>query len=120
MRIVYSGQRPAQGATVAQVSFSDAGDFGAVGAAEYRGVPVFAPRGVAYRPCEGDNLLILSVDGADACAGVLSAGSGLEGGELRLTSAGGAAVLLKNSGDVVINGLTITKNGAILHPGEGA
>lgn len=120
MRLIQSDRRSPQSATVAQVSFSDTGGFGAVGAAEYRGVPVFAPRGISYRPCEGDNLLILPVDGTDVCAGVLSFPEGLESGELRIAGAGGGSILMRKNGDVVINGLTITKAGAILPAGEGA
>jgi len=116
MRIVGGQARAQAGATVAQVSFSDSGGFGAVGASEYRGIPVFAPRGISYRPCEGDNLLVLPVDGTDTCAGVLSAPVALASGELRLSSSGGAEILLTQSGDVRINGVTITKDGEILSP----
>ena len=118
MRILGNAPKQTKSATVAQVSFSDTGDFGVVGPAEYRGVPVFAPRGISYRPCEGDNLLVLPVDGTDVCAGVLSACGGLEAGELRLCGSGGGEIRLKNSGDVVINGVTITRDGRILPPGE--
>ena len=116
MRIIKNPPRQAQGATVAQVTFSEAGDFGAAGAAEYRGVPVFSPRGVSYRPSEGDNLLLLPVDGADACIGTLAYTDGLAAGELRLSSAGGAKIWLKINGDVAINGVVITKSGEIIPP----
>ena len=119
MRLIKNPPREMQGATVAQVTFSEAGDFGAVGAAEYRGIPVFSPKGVAYRPSEGDNLLILPVDGVDACIGTLAFTEGLKAGELRLTSAGGAKIWLKNNGDVVINDVVITKSGELIPPGQG-
>jgi len=119
MRILSPPLKQQRTATVAQVSFSDAAGFGAVGAAEYRGIPVFAPRGIAYRPCEGDNLLILPVDGSDTCVGVLSVNdTNLGGGELRLSSAGGACIHLKNNGDILLNGLTITREGQMIPVSE--
>ena len=49
------------------------------------------------------------VDGL--CAGVLSGSdSRLQAGEVQLYSAGGAEILLKNNGDVVINGQVFPKN----------
>lgn len=100
---------------IAQVSYSEGAGFGAVGESEHRQIPVFAPRGICYRPCEGDNLLLIPVDGADVCAGVLS-GENLEPGELALSSAGGARILLKKNGDVVINGVVISRDGVVTPP----
>lgn len=114
MRLIKNPAKRHTDATVAQVSFSDSGNFGAVGASEVRGVPVFAPRGIAYQPCEGDNLLILPVDGADTCVGVLASAKGLAGGELRLCSAGGAEIVLRNDGEIVLNGVRITRSGEIV------
>lgn len=118
MRILYNTPaRQQDSATVAQVTFSEGGDFGAASTAEQRSVPVFAPRGVAYTPCEGDNLLLLSADGREVCVGVLGTHTGLVPGELRLVSAGGASIHLKNNGDIVLNGLVIDRHGNL--PVEG-
>lgn len=120
MRILRDSSSGARGgATVAQVTFSGSGGFGAASSGERRDLPVFAPRGVAYRPCEGDNLLLLPTGGGEACAGVLSAAEGLAPGELRLASSGGAVVHLKGNGDIVLNGVTITKAGEIRPPEGG-
>lgn len=119
MRMIQHMPAPAaSGATVAQVTFSEGDGFGAVSAAEQRGLPVFAPRGIAFRPCEGDNLLLIPAGGANVCAGVLSTAEELEAGELKLCSAGGALIHLKRSGDIVLNGVTITRAGEIIPPGE--
>lgn len=114
MRLLTNTNAPQSGATVAQVSFSDSGGFGAVSSSESRGMPVFAPRGVAYRPCEGDRLLLMPVDGVETCVGCLSVCDDVDGGELKLSSAGGASILLKNNGEIVLNGLVITKTGKLL------
>jgi hypothetical protein len=99
-------------ATVAQVSYSESAGFGALAEAETRGVPVFAPRGMSYRPREGDRLLLLRADGTDVCVGCLAADS-LEPGELALASSGGARLHLKNNGEISLNGLIISPNGSI-------
>ncbi len=115
--ITKSDRREHSQATVAQVSYSGSLGFGALAAAESRGVPVFAPRGLSYRPCDGDRLLLVRADGADVCVGCLSSQAPVAEGELALASAGGARIHLKNNGDVTINGLTITKYGRIISPG---
>lgn len=113
MRLVNNSGSRQNGASIAQVSYSDSGGFGAVAASEARGIPMFAPRGVAYRPCEGDRLLMLLVDGVETCVGCLSTATGLEGGEIKISSAGGATAIFKNNGEISLNGLIITKDGQI-------
>lgn len=103
-------------ATLAQVSYSGAEEFGATGATEHRGVPLCAPRGIHYRPCEGDTLLLLSAEGATVCAGALAPAQTLEPGELLLLSAGGARIHLKNNGEISLNGLCISPTGILQTP----
>lgn len=115
MRLLRESAARAGGASIAQVNFSENGNFGAVGAMELRGMKVFAPRGIAYRPCEGDRLALLDAGGTDICIGALSSAAvELLPGELRLCSAGGACIDLKNNGDIVLNGLRITKDGRLV------
>ena len=111
MRLIRDSAPSRGGATVAQVSFSGNTGFGAVTHSESRGTPVFAPRGVMYRPCEGDRLLMLQVDGAETCVGCLSVPKGIESGEIKICSAGGAEAIFKNNGEIHLNGLIITKDG---------
>jgi hypothetical protein len=108
MRIIKNAGRNqgASQATVAQVSFSGSGGFGALAEAESRGIAVFAPRGISYRPLEGDRLLLLRADGSDVCVGCLAT-EALEPGELALASSGGARIHLKNNGEISLNGLII-------------
>lgn len=104
--------------TAAYVTHSGGGCMSATGGGEFHDVPLFAPYGVCGVPCEGASALVLPLDGAYACAGVLcEPPTSLQAGEVRLCSAGGAYILLKNSGDVVINGLTITSAGKIVESG---
>lgn len=115
MRILNNPGHERRDAAIAQVTFSDSAGFGAVGSSEARGIPVFAPRGISYVPCEGDRLLMLPVDGTETCVGCLCAEPGLPGGELKLSSAGGAVILLKNNGEIILNGLRISREGKILN-----
>lgn len=71
------------------------------GEREYRQPEQLFPYGFSSLTAEGEKAVLL--DGI--CAGVSSLpDSSLEEGEVRLYSAGGAEILLKSTGDVVING----------------
>ena len=61
------------------------------------------------RPCR---LRDRSAQGS-VCAGVQGDPGGLSAGEVRLCSAGGAQIVLKNNGEIWLNGLTITPSGEI-------
>ena len=64
-------------------------------------LPLLFPYGYSSAAEEGDRAVML--DGV--CAGIAAAPDGqLSQGEVRLYSAGGAEILLKNTGEVVING----------------
>ena len=68
---------------------------------EYRSPELLFPYGYVSAAQEGQRALML--DGV--CAGVASAPDNqLAQGEVRLYSSGGAEILLKNTGEVVING----------------
>mgnify|MGYP001043179953 CR=1 FL=1 len=68
------------------------------------------PYGFASSPEEGREAVMLG----GYCAGLANAPAGdLEAGEVRLYSAGGAEILLRNNGQVVING-------QVFEPGGGA
>lgn len=65
-----------------------------------------APYGLSSRAASGREAVMLG----SYCAGVVAnTDSGLEAGEVRLYSAGGAEIWLKNNGDVVINGQIFSK-----------
>lgn len=76
--------------------------------ADHLGVPAAAPYGVAYVPPIGSRSLILPTDAGAVCLGVIEAPDAeLEQGELMLYSAGGARIVLKNDGRVLINGRAV-------------
>lgn len=74
-------------------------------ASRHLNLPVVAPYGVVYVPPVGEQAVLVSTSMGDACAGVVNQKSeGLRPGELMLCSAGGASIVLKNDGTVLING----------------
>lgn len=103
--------RGGESGQIARVSYAGSGGFGVVGASELRSPPTFAPRGIAYMPCRGDNLLLLNVGGGETCVGALASAQGLKPGELRLYSSGGASILLDENGDIHLEGRRIFCNG---------
>ncbi len=71
------------------------------GESEYHSPELLFPYGYSAAAAEGGRALML--DGV--CAGMAAAPDGdLSQGEVRIYSAGGAEILLKNTGEVVING----------------
>ena len=76
---------------------------------EHRNMPVIAPFGIAYNPPVGETSVVLPLVKEQACLGVVAKDKNLEEGELMLYSKGGATILLKNDGTVVINGRVFEK-----------
>lgn len=71
----------------------------------YREVPVAAPYGVYCVPPSGEQAVMVHTQSKDVCVGVLSlAAEDLEPGEIMLCSKGGASIVLRNDGSVLING----------------
>ncbi len=78
----------------------------AYGREEHKNICCYTPWGVVCVPPKGEEILLFSVDGLAACMGTRMQRPSypLEEGELSLFSKGGASILLKNSGEVIING----------------
>lgn len=74
---------------------------------EYRDIPLVAPFGIAYVPTNGDRSVVIPVSDQSVCLGSLVEDKNLEPGELMLFSNGGAKIILKNDGTVVINDTVI-------------
>ena len=85
------------------------GDKVAVSASnEHFSLPVALPYGIAYVPPVGSRSVVLPTEAGNVCIGVLSdSRSDLSPGELMLCSAGGASIVLKNDGTVLINGRAV-------------
>lgn len=89
------------GAKVTSGEVAGGREFAVQGEMEYRSPETLFPYGFSSMAAKGGKAVML--DGF--CAGVSSLPDGsLEEGEVRLYSSGGAEILLKSSGQVVING----------------
>lgn len=74
-------------------------------ALEHRDVSVVAPYGISYNPPVGEKSVVVPIGGRYACVGVIAeCDEALDEGELMLCSKGGASIVLKNDGSVIING----------------
>lgn len=76
-------------------------------------IPCISTFGAEGMPAVGDTVLVLPTIGGYACIGIQNERP-LPEGEVRLTSPGGAELLLKADGSISLNGLIITKEGALL------
>lgn len=78
-----------------------------------RNIESYAPYGYkSVPPIDEDVIMLESNDGA-VVLGALNKNDGLESGEVKISSLGGAYIILKNNGDIVLNGLVIDSGGVI-------
>ena len=85
------------------------------GSMRQQNVPLYAPAGLSAIPGQGAQVMLLPCAGEPVCTGVRMTNlQNLHPGEIRLFSAGGASLTLKNSGEIELNGLVITKDGAVI------
>lgn len=87
-------------------SFSRGGSEGTavVSSGEHKEVAQCLPYGVVSVPPNGENAVVLPLDDGEVMLGVIGQTTDLQPGELALVSKGGASVVLKNNGNVLING----------------
>lgn len=99
-----SKQRKVSSADVTMVS---GGNIVVQNSNEYKNIKIVSPRGIAYMPVQGDKTVVIPVGDENVCVGAINESTELEAGELMLYSSGGAKIILKNNGEVVINDTTI-------------
>ena len=64
-----------------------------------------SPGGILYHPQSGDRAVVVSTAAGEICTGIIQeSDTDIEAGELKLYSSGGASIVLKNDGTVLING----------------
>lgn len=87
----------------------EGGELAVFSSGEKREVKTVGPGGYEWRPCKGSDVLIVrgGIFGEESYAvGVPEqAGEALAPGEVRIRSAAGAEIVLRNSGRIDINGL---------------
>lgn len=104
-RRMIASQSGEAGGQVGTVTGLEGGRVSVQGETGFYGLMLAAPWGIASLPPEQAQAVILPGGPEDGIfLGTVSETGGLEAGELRLRSAGGAEIYLKKNGDVVING----------------
>lgn len=88
-----------------------------VSSAQQRGAQVYAPYGYNAAVPSGQDVLLISGADGGFVAGVKSAKNSLKSGEIEISSAGGASIVLCNDGRVIINGMIINSKGEIENGG---
>ena len=92
-----------------EIRAADNGSVSVSATRDYGGLPVIAPAGIAYVPVVGSSAMVMQGAGGAVCLGVaVTPPSELQAGELMLYSAGGASIVLKNNGKVLINGREVS------------
>ena len=74
---------------------------------DYIGIKKIVPYGIAYVPPVGSETVVLPAKGERLCLGVVAQAKNLNPGEIMLFSSGGASIVLKNDGRVLINGRAV-------------
>ena len=100
-------------ADVAKLTISDGSQRETSGSATARNVTFYAPYGYCYCAPTGAEMLVLPSASGQSAIGARMPLVSLERGEVMITSLGGAKIVLKNDGSVVINGLVIDSKGVI-------
>lgn len=102
-------EKPAKSATKGSITASEQRKVQIDASTQHRDVAVVAPYGIAYVPPVGEGAVVVPFEGGEACVGVISdIPVKLNRGELMLYSKGGASILLKNDGSVLINGKKVS------------
>lgn len=83
---------------------ADGGESGVAASGQHKNLELCLPYGVLSLPPVGERAVVLPLEDGEVGLGVLRQTDGLEEGEVMLYSKGGATLVLKNDGRVLING----------------
>lgn len=78
-----------------------------------RDIESYAPYGYQSKAPVGQEVMLMPSSSGQVMIGALSKNDDLESGEIRLSSLGGATIVLKNDGTIMLNSLVIDENGVI-------
>lgn len=71
---------------------------------EHKQIRACTPYGLASVPPVGENAVVLPLEDGELSLGIIAKAHNLSEGEVMLFSKGGASIVLKNNGKVLING----------------
>ncbi|MEE1124507.1 MAG: hypothetical protein U0L18_01030 [Acutalibacteraceae bacterium] len=91
-------------AEFAQIASTNNSEVSTNGGVPYVNIPVLSPYGIVAVPPKGTRAVVLPTGDTAVCLGVPQTVKDLKEGEIMLFSSGGASIILKNNGKVLING----------------
>lgn len=92
---------------IAKVVDNKNGKLNTNGTTQHIGIQNAMPYGFSSNIPKGENVVIMPVGGSAVCVGVIREIENLQQGEVMLYSSGGASIVLKNDGRVLINGRSV-------------
>lgn len=96
-----------------RVTLSEPDSFEAGSSVTSRNINSYAPYGYNSLAPVGEEIILVPSSDGQVAIGTKNDSTLLESGEIKITSKGGASIILKNDGRVIINSLEIDKNGVI-------
>lgn len=95
------------------VTISGSADIEAQYTAGTKNMEAFTPYGYTCAAPIGEEVVVIPSSDGEVALGTRCKASELESGEVMIASLGGAKIILKNDGTVVINSMVINREGAI-------
>ncbi len=96
------------------ISMSNGGELEAGSTVNARGIKAYSPYGYSAAVPVGEEVILVPSAEGQAILGTREGGASLPQGEVEISSKGGAKILLKNDGTVIINGhYVINKEGEV-------
>ena len=83
-----------------------------------RNIKAYLPYGYSAAAPVGTEVLLLPAADSTVALGARCVTEGLEAGEIKICSKGGASVLLKNDGTIVLNNRLVIDEGGNIHNGQ--
>lgn len=104
MNYITQNSMTAPSAVKGNVNKNDKDGIAVVSSGEHKKLKSCFPYGIISVPPTGERAIVLPLDDGEVGLGVIATNAELLEGELMLYSEGGASIVLKNDGRVLING----------------
>lgn len=111
----YASRGSSAAAETGTVTIGGSSSLEAASTVHAREICHYAPYGYSAAVPKGEEILLINCSAGMASAGIRMKDDNLEPGEISICSAGGAGIVLKKDGSVHINGVTFTKEGAVIN-----
>ena len=110
-REIVSGEKEKNNVFFGKVTDASSAGLNVQADIENRNIKTASPYGIVSVPEVGSKVIMTKVEDEFLLSGSIQDNASLEPGELMLYSAGGASIVLKNDGKVLINGVEYTQEG---------